>query len=147
MARITRGQIGGIYAIAARLGWDNDRLHDTVADNYHVEHISQLTAEQAAEFINLLQESDPKMKELKTLRNGVIKACAELRRLQGYDPHDIEAIKTTCLRKCGMPRASFNAIPASELRSLYHILRKEQQMWRNAAEVEADLAAASALVN
>ncbi len=147
MARITRGQIGGIYAIAARLGWDNDRLHDTVYDNYHVEHISQLTAEQAAELINLLQDSDPTMKELKTLRNRVIKACAELRRLQGYDPRDIEAIKTTCIRKAGLPRASFNAIPVSQLRQLYHIFCKEQQLWRNAAEVEADIAAASALVN
>ena len=145
--KITRGQIGGIYAIAARLGWDNDRLHDTVYDNYHVEHISQLTAEQAAEFINLLQGGDPATQALNVWRKRLMAAVGAYLKSKNYEPTP-DRIKATACRAAGMPNAQcFNHIPVDRLRSLYNAFCQRNRDMKEVKQMDADLTAAMAVMN
>lgn len=148
MARITRGQIGGIYAIAARLGWDNDRLHDTVYDNYHVEHISQLTAEQAAELIGRLKQNQNSTDtSMDVWRKRLMAAVGAYLRAFNYTESPA-AIKAIACRAAGMPNADcFNQIPLDRLRGLYNAFRNAARDRHSVDNVTEELAAAAALAN
>lgn len=144
---ITKSQIRAIRAIAAQLRWDNERLHDVLYDNYKVEHCGCLTIGQAAEFIQLLQDSDPKRKELVVWRKRAIASVGGYRELQGYNRWDIQAIKTTIMRRTSREYEDFNLIPVSELKEIWGFYRKLQATWKRNLAAEGEIVAQQAVMN
>jgi len=145
MAKITewKGLVRYYHVLLSRLGMSHDDGSAMVAENYKVEHLSDLTFQQLSGLCNLLAEQLKKMDWMKDdkattandvkakLRRQVKASCGNLLATQGkiapknWGPQEWQVIMGTICNASG--KKEFEELTTQELRALSFEFNKQRK--------------------